>query len=88
MRAYYSDTIDDFINNDSNTILGQLAQKHSHTLEELQKNAWLKQIEILKNNLRIFENGHLFFEFSIPRMGKRVDNVLIINDLYLYLNSK
>ena len=49
MRAYYSDTIYGFIQNDSNTILGQLAQKHSHTLEELQKNAWLKQIIILKD---------------------------------------
>ena len=88
MRAYYSDTIYGFIQNDSNTILGQLAQKHSHTLEELQKNAWLKQIIILKDQLKMFENGHLFFEFSIPRMGKRVDNVLIINDLIFVLEFK
>lgn len=88
MRAYYSDSIDDFIKNDSNTILGHLTQKHSHALEELQKNAWLKQIEILKNQLEIFKTGHLFFEFSIPRMGKRVDNVLIINDLIFVLEFK
>lgn len=88
MRAYYSDTINDFMQNDSNTILGQLTQKHSHALEELQKNAWLKQIEILKNQLEVFKNGHLFFEFSIPRMGKRVDNVLIINDLIFVLEFK
>lgn len=88
MRAYYSDSINDFIQNDSKTILGQLTQKHSHALEELQKNAWLKQIEILKNQLKIFKTGHLFFEFSIPRMGKRVDNVLIVNDLIFVLEFK
>lgn len=37
MRAYYSDSINDFIKIDRNTILGQLAQKHSHALEDLQK---------------------------------------------------
>lgn len=88
MRAYYSDSINDFIKIDNNTILGQLTQKHSHTLEDLQKNAWLKQIDILKQQLHVFENGHLFFEFSIPRMGKRVDNVLIINDLIFVLEFK
>lgn len=88
MRSYYSDSIHDFIKNDSNTILGQLTQKHSHTLEELQKNAWLKQITILQDQLKAFENGHLFFEFAIPRMGKRVDNVLIIKDLIFVLEFK
>ncbi|MDQ1338835.1 MAG: hypothetical protein QG617_1803 [Campylobacterota bacterium] len=88
MRAYYSDKIKNFIRHDSSTILGQLTQKHSHTLEELQKNAWLKQIIILKEQLVAFENGHLFFEFSIPRMGKRVDNILIINDLVFVLEFK
>jgi len=88
MRAYYSDSLRDFIQNDSNTILGQLTQKHSHTLEELQKNAWLKQIVILQNQLKAFKNGHLFFEFSIPRMGKRVDNILIIDDLIFVLEFK
>jgi hypothetical protein len=88
MRAYYSDSINDFIKIDSNTILGQLVQKHSHALEDLQRNAWLKQIDILKQQLHVFENGHLFFEFAIPRMGKRVDNVLIINDLIFVLEFK
>ena len=87
-RAYYSDAIDSFIQNDINTILGQLTQKHSHTLEELQKNAWNKQIIILQAQLKAFGNGYLFFEFSIPRMGKRVDNVLIINDLIFVLEFK
>ncbi|MDD3465849.1 MAG: DUF2075 domain-containing protein [Campylobacterales bacterium] len=88
MRAYYSGEISNFLQNDSNTILGQLTWKHAHALEELQKNAWLKQITILQDQLKVFESGYLFFEFSIPRMGKRVDNVLIIKDLIFVLEFK
>lgn len=88
MRAYYSESIHNFIKDENNLILGQLVQKHNHALEELQRNAWLKQITILKDQLKIFENGHLFFEFSIPRMGKRVDNILIVNDLIFVLEFK
>ncbi|MDQ1244319.1 MAG: hypothetical protein QG567_852 [Campylobacterota bacterium] len=88
MRAYYSDKIENFIQHDTSAILGQLTQKHSYSLEDLQKNAWLKQIDILKQHLYVFKNGHLFFEFSIPRMGKRVDNILVINDLIFILEFK
>jgi hypothetical protein len=87
-RSYYSNSISDFLQEDETKILGQLSLHHSHTLEDLQKNAWIKQIEILKTTLKDFEKGQVYFEFSIPRMGKRVDNVLIINDLIFVLEFK
>ena len=43
-RAYYSNTILDFINDDSSKILGELSLYHTHALEELQRNAWIGQI--------------------------------------------
>jgi hypothetical protein len=61
---------------------------HNHALEDLQKNAWVKQITILKDTLQSVDNGQIYFEFSIPRRGKRVDNVLIINDLIFVLEFK
>lgn len=86
-RAYYSNSIDKFIKEDNDQILGQLSRNHNHALEDLQKNAWLRQIDILKNCLIDF-SGDIFFEFSIPRMGKRVDNVLILNGIILILEFK
>ena len=46
-RAYYSDTIYNFQRTNNTKILGDLALNHSHALEDLQKNAWVKQILIL-----------------------------------------
>jgi hypothetical protein len=87
-RSYYSNTISDFLKDDETRILGQLSLHHNHALEDLQKNAWIKQITILKDTLQSVDNGQIYFEFSIPRMGKRVDNVLIINDLIFVLEFK
>jgi len=87
-RSYYSNTISGFLQDDETRILGQLSLHHSHALEELQKNAWIMQIIILKEALKDFDNGQIYFEFSIPRMGKRVDNVLIINDFVFVLEFK
>lgn len=73
-RSYYQNTIDIFLKEDINSIFGQLAKKHQHDLEDQQKNAWLKQIDFLKSWLQDIK-GNIYFEFSIPRMGKRVDNI-------------
>ena len=85
--SYYQSSIDSFLNENKNTIFGQLARHHQHDLEDLQKNAWLEQIEFLQQALKDV-CGHLYFEFSIPRMGKRVDNILIINNLICVIEFK
>jgi len=87
-RSYYSNSIPQFLLDDKTRILGDLALNHSHALEDSQKNAWIKQIEILKHSLKNIPNGRLYFEFEIPRMGKRVDNILIIDDLIFVLEFK
>ncbi len=88
-RAYYSNTLQNFLRDSNNDILGQLARHHSHALEDSQKNAWLKQIDILKKTLQHFEkDGYIFFEFAIPRMGKRVDNIIIIDDSVFIIEFK
>ncbi|TBV28419.1 hypothetical protein DMZ43_05100 [Meridianimaribacter sp. CL38] len=87
-RAYYKNSITDFLKEDSSLILGELSLNHTNrSLEDLQKNAWVKQIEILKKEL-IGLSGSLYFEFQIPRMGKRVDNIIIVNDYVFVLEFK
>jgi len=87
-RAYYKNSISSFITESDNSILGQLSLKHTNkSLEDLQRNAWIKQINILKNQLVDFE-GSIYFEFAIPRMGKRVDNIIIINDCVFVVEFK
>jgi len=87
LNYYYSDTISDFCNKQNAMIIGEIStnSRHGHIPTELQ--AWEQQIVILKEQLRGFE-GHLFFEFSIPRMGKRVDCVLIIQNIVFVIEFK
>lgn len=86
-RSYYKKTIKEFIIEDKNSIFGQLAKGHQHDLEELQRNAWIKQIDFLKNNLKNIQ-GNIYFEFSIPRMGKRVDNIIISENFIFVIEFK
>lgn len=87
-RYYYANTIREFLTDQEALIFGQLSAAHSHDLNDLTKNSWLSQIRILKDQLQPFSEGQIYFEFSIPRMGKRVDNVLIIDDKIFLLEFK
>lgn len=88
MRYYYGDSVQNFLQENDTTIFGHLSKSHSHDLEQLQKNAWLEQISILKTVLKTFTTGHIFFEFSIPRMGKRVDNIIILHGIVFVIEFK
>lgn len=88
LRAYYGKSIADFIQEDNLNILGTLAKNHGYqTLEKSQQNAWERQITILKSQLAEL-TGYIYFEFSIPRMGKRVDNIVILRDKIFLLEFK
>ncbi|MDP8162528.1 DUF2075 domain-containing protein [Pasteurella skyensis] len=87
-RSYYSNTVQDFLIEDKESILGKLVANHSNrTLEDLQRNSWITQIEILKEQLQGV-TGKIYFEFIIPRMGKRVDNIVIIDDVAFIIEFK
>ena len=87
-RAYYSSSIVDFINENNDTIYGKISGNYDlNKLTIQQSNAWKKQIVILKKTISTF-NGNIYFEFTIPRMGKRVDNILIIDNCLFVLEFK
>jgi len=87
-RAYYENDVSAFLADDETRILGELSKQHSFALEGLQKVAWIAQIQILKNQLAQFSGGYLAFEYSIPRMGKRVDVVLLRAGIVFVLEFK
>ncbi len=77
-RAYYADSIQDFLSTSDAAILGQLAQ--GYDLEGLridQRIAWQEEITILKSVLA-GRNGRIYMEYSIPRMGRRIDAVIVL----------
>ena len=86
-REYYSDSIDSFLNTNSEEILGKLASKNEFSLEQTQRDAWLEEIDILHTVLSPFR-GYVYFEYSIPRMGQRVDVVVLIGPVIFVLEFK
>jgi len=87
-RAFYAESINTFLKEDFNSIYGKISGNYKlHQLDIQQSNAWKEQIKILKNQLKGLD-GHIYFEFGIPRMGKRVDNILIIKDFIFVLEFK
>src|ERR1043165_9760398 len=86
-RYFYSDTVSNFIASSNDEILGRLARANRHDLELTQSDAWGQQIEILKEILTEYE-GVTFFEYAIPRMGKRIDVLLIIKNVLFVLEFK
>lgn len=87
-RAYYANSICDFCIEDGDSIFGKISTAYDlNKLTIQQSNAWQCQIKILKQTILNF-NGKVYFEFTIPRMGKRVDNILIIDNCIFVLEFK
>lgn len=55
--------------------------------EPTQKFAWEREVSILKKALSGY-HGKIYFEFDIPRMGKRIDVVLLIKSVIFVLEFK
>ena len=87
-RAYYSARIREFVVEKPETLLGKLMVSDEFSTTDLQKNAWRKEIDILQDQLRSVENGDIAFEYTIPRMGHRIDVVCIIHGLIFLLEFK
>jgi len=86
-RAYYSDPISDFLAKSPDLIISELVQNNAFSLQMTQRNAWNIEIAQLKNALLGLE-GKIYLEYTIPRMGKRVDALLIIGSIIFVLEFK
>jgi hypothetical protein len=86
-RYYYSSSISNFLNTNPSEIIGKLVQSNEFSLEQTQRDAWFAEINILKTVLQQLE-GSIYFEYSIPRMGKRIDVVCIVGPVIFVLEFK
>jgi hypothetical protein len=86
-REYYGDSIANFRTTSPYEILGKLVSGSGFAIEQTQRAAWLEQITILQQVLSNRE-GQIYFEYAIPRMGKRIDVVLLIGPVIFILEFK
>ena len=89
LKCYYSANISEFLSQSNNEILGIIHSNDSFSETKLlQSNTWQSEISILKEQLSNFDEGRILFEYTIPRMGKRVDVVVLHHNIIFLLEFK
>jgi hypothetical protein len=86
-RAWYGATIAEFLRTESDQVVGRLTRNSDVTVLPTQRDAWLAQIALRQGQLGGLA-GSRFLEFSIPRMGRRVDTVLLIGPVIFVVEFK
>lgn len=89
-KCLYHSCISDFIKCDNDEILGSIVSSYHGPILTTTNESWEEEIRILKDNLINWknENAHIIFEYSIPRLGKRIDVVLLIRGIIFCLEFK
>lgn len=88
-RFYYSETCERFLEQDAESILGNLSKYNEFDLTLEQRDAWQQEILVMQQVIRSLDgDGHIVFEYTIPRLGKRVDVVLLIGGIVFAIEFK
>ena len=89
-RCLYIATVKEFLEQERLAVLGSLHNNYHGEALTTTDEAWMGEIDILQRVLRPWkeENAQIIFEYDIPRLGKRIDVVLLLRGLIFCLEFK
>ena len=87
LNYYYKDSICSFLTKSVDQVIGEITISNQFDSNLNQNHSWVAEINYLQKALQGLE-GTIFFEFSIPRMGKRVDTLIIIEGVIFVVEFK
>ncbi len=87
LRSWYDAPLEVFLTSSETEVIGHLSSNSEFAVSQSQMDAWRAEIAILKTTM-VGLAGHLFLEYSIPRMGRRVDAILIIGPVVVVVEFK
>lgn len=97
-RCLYNSSFTSFQNKTDSEIFGKLCESYHGDVGDNQKNAWIEEISIMKTVLASLmeeisqdstkADGQIIFEYDIPRLGKRVDVVLLYRGIIFCIEFK
>ena len=89
-RYFYKSSFMNFINDSFNSIFGAISGSDEGDSVRDQKDAWSEEIVIMQKVLSPWkdENGEIIFEYSIPRLGKRIDVVVLLRGIVFAIEFK
>ena len=90
IRSLYNNSFISFYNEDNNSIFGKLCDRYHGDAQTTTREAWKEEISIIKNLITPYKNesGQVIFEYDIPRLGKRIDVVLLFKGIIFCLEFK
>jgi hypothetical protein len=86
-RAYYEASFPDFLSTSDEEILGHLCLRSELDVDQAQRYAWMAEFAMLRHALPGLP-GTLLLEYSIPRMGRRADAVLLFPRVVVVVEFK
>ena len=89
-RCLYNSNFRTFLNTGDNSIFGLLCERYHGEALTTTREAWKSEIAIMKDVLHNFadKQGQIIFEYDIPRLGKRIDVVLLLEGIVFCLEFK
>ena len=89
-RCFYQNSLSSFLHESSDVIFGVISKNDEGDSVSEQKYAWIEEIDILKRELATWGNEHskIVFEYSIPRLGKRIDVVVLLRGIVFVIEFK
>ena len=89
-RCLYNSKLSSFLTIPDMTILGTLVDGYHGPDTTTQREAWKSEIEIMRATLEgmIDRDGQIIFEYDIPRLGKRIDVVLLYRGIVFCIEFK
>lgn len=89
-RYLYKSNLQEFVESDPSYILGVLHQSFHGNMQTTSNEAWMGEIAIMQNSLLKYkdERGEVIFEYNIPRLGKRIDVVVLLRGIIFCIEFK
>ena len=89
-RCLYHNSLEEFNKSSDSSILGVLCDGYHGAALTTTIEAWKSEISSMKEILSTYSNkdGKIIFEYDIPRLGKRIDVVLLLEGIIFFLNLK
>lgn len=89
-RYFYQSDVASFLAEDTDTIFGKMSRADEMDTASTQKFAWQEEIAIMKEVLAPYasEQAYIIFEYTIPRLGKRIDVVLLLRERVFVIEFK
>lgn len=86
-NAYYAATVEEFLGDSLDIVVGRLVNATAHGVDAAQAEAWREEAKILQGALAGLD-GTLLLEFSVPRIGSRIDAVILVGGAVFVIEFK